>query len=189
MKMWDIIGKVGSRIIEEVVPAGGLIVDAVNLLLPDDKKLPANATGEQVGGAIAALPPEQQAQLLSREFDVQITELKETHETARIMLESDAKNPQSTRPYIAKHSFHVVALVIVLVVCTWSYGVAAENDKMVGVIMEGWPFIIAVITPLVVLLHAYFGVLKQEHKARMDAASGNKQPSGIAGVLASMLKR
>ena len=55
--------------------------------------------------------------------------------------------------------------------------------------VEGWQFILAMIAPLVTLLWAYFGVLKTEHKNKLDAANGMSNPSGIAGILSTMLKR
>jgi hypothetical protein len=189
VNLLSIIGKVGGGILRDMVPGAGAIIDTVNELLPDDKKLPASATGEQVGDAVASLPPEHRAAVMNKEFDVEITQIKEAHSTVRAMLESDAKNPQSTRPHIAKGSFYVVSFVICVVVLTWSYGVVKENENVVTAVMNGWPFVLAVIGPLVVLLHSYFGVLKQEHKQKLDAANGVATPSGVAGVVSALFKR
>ena len=49
MKLWDIVKTVGSAALQVALPGtGSLIVGAVNELLPDDKKLPAGATGDDV---------------------------------------------------------------------------------------------------------------------------------------------
>lgn len=190
MKLWDIIKTVGSAAIQVALPGtGSLIVGAVNKLLPDDKKLPAGATGDDLNTAIASLPPEQQASVMEKEFDVQLTQIKESNSTVRAMLESDAKNPHSTRPYIAKGAFHVVAFVIIVTISAWAYGVLVSDDSLVKMVMEGWRFVLAVIAPLVTLLWAYFGVLKQEHKNKLDAANGSSTPAGIAGILSSLIKR
>lgn len=190
MKLWDIVKKVGAGIISTAVPGGPLIVGAINEFLPDEKKLPANATGEQAQDALAGLPAETRAALMDKEFDVQITEIKESNETLRQMLVSDAATPHTTRPYIAKHSFHVIGFTIVMVILLWCYGVARENDTIVKTITEGWPFLLAAIGPLVVLLHAYFGVLRQEHKNKLDAAGrGKTQPTGLNGLLSTLMKR
>lgn len=190
MKLWDIVKKVGSTALQVALPGtGSLIVGAVNEFLPDDQKLPNGATGNDLNNAILKLPAEQQASIMEKEFDVEITQIQESYSTVRAALESDAKNPQSTRPYIAKGSFHVVAFVLVVTICTWCYGVITADELMVKTIVEGWPFIIAILGPLVTLLWAYFGILKQEHKNKLDAANGASTPPGIAGILSAITKR
>jgi len=190
MKLWDIVKKVGAGVISTAVPGGPLIVGAINEFLPDGEQLPSNATGEQAQDALARIPPEFRAQLMDKEFDVQITEIKETNESLRAMLTADAATPHTTRPYIAKHSFHVVGFTIVAVVLLWSWGVIKQDETIVATIVNGWPFLLAAIGPLVVLLHAYFGVLKQEHKNKLDAVGrGKTQPTGLNGLLQTLMKR
>lgn len=190
MKLWDIVKTVGSTALQVALPGtGSLIVGAVNELLPDDKKLPASASGNDISQAIGSLPPGQQASVMEKEFDVDITQIKESNSTVRTMLESDAKNPHSTRPYIAKGSFHVVAFAVIVAISVWAYGVFTDNSELVKSVMDGWQFVLAVIGPLVTLLWAYFGVLKQEHKNRLDAASGSSTPSGLAGIISSIMRR
>jgi hypothetical protein len=188
MNIWDIVKTVGSGVLA-TMPGGPLVLGAVNALLPDDQKLPETATGQQIGDAVATLPPEARAELLNKEFEVDITQIKESHSTVRVMLESDAKNPHSTRPYIAKHSFHVIAFAVVVAVSIWGYGVWTKDSTLVKAVVDGWPFILAVIGPFVILLRAYFGVLKNEHKNRLDAAGGKSTPSGIAGIISALTTR
>ena len=190
MKLWDIIKTVGSAALQVALPGtGSLIVGAVNELLPDDKKLPAGATGDDLNNAIASLPPEQQASVMEKEFDVEITQIKESNATLRTMLESDAKNPHSTRPKIALEAFYVVAFISILVVSMWAYAILKQDEKLVKVIVDGWPWVLAVIGPFVGWLNNYFGTLKQEHKNKLDAANGSSTPAGIAGILSSIIKR
>jgi hypothetical protein len=189
MKFWDIIRSVGGGIIENAVPGGNIIMGAINGLLPPDKQLPLNATGQQAQDAIAGLTPELQAQVKNKEFDVKIEQIKQSYDTLRTMLTSDAVSPHSTRPYIAKGSFQVIAFTVVTVISTWTYGVIQENDSLVQTVMSGWPFILAVIAPLVVLLHAYFGVLKQEQKNKLEAATGNKSMGVIGGIISALTGR
>lgn len=189
MKLWDIVKNIGSAVIANAVPGGGLLLGAINGFLPDDKKLPDNATGSDVQSAINQLPPEQQALIMEKEFDVDMTKIRESNQTVRAMLESDAKNPQSTRPYIAKGSFHVIAFSILVIISAWAYGVITGDDIIIKAVVDGWPFVLAAIGPLVVLLHAYFGVLKQEHKNKLDAANGSSTPAGLAGILSNLIKR
>lgn len=189
MKLWDIVRSVGSSVVREVVPGGGILVDAVNQFLPPGQKLPNDATGQDIGTAVSKLPPEQQAEVMGKEFDVDMARIRQTNETVRAMLEMDTKNPQTTRPYIAKGAFHVIAFAVVLVVATWSFGVFKGDEGIIAAVTQGWPFILSVVGPFVVLLHAYFGVIRTEHKQRLDAAVGRVEPSSIAGVLANLIKR
>lgn len=189
MKLWDVVKSVGSGIVREVVPGGGILVDAVNEFLPDDKKLPSNATGKDIDDAVGSLPAEQRARIYEKEFDVDLTQIRQSNETVRAMLEADTKNPHTTRPYIAKGSFHVVAFAVVATVSAWAYGVVTGDSDLVKSVTGGWQFILSVIGPLVTLLWAYFGVLKNEQKNRLDAARGSSTPGGIAGILSNIIKR
>lgn len=190
MKLWDIVKSLGSAALQVALPGtGSLIIGAVNGLLSDDKKLPITATGHDVSAAIASLPPDQQASVMEKEFDVDIIQITESNATLRTMLETEAKSPHTTRPYIAKGSFHVVAFAIIVAVSLWAYAVLRENEGLVSTVMNGWPFILGVTAPLVTLLSAYFGILKKEQKNKLDAAQGNSTPAGIAGILSSLINR
>ena len=98
MKLWDVVKSVGSAVVREVVPGGGILVDAVNEFLPDDKKLPSNATGKDIDAAVSSLPPDQRARVMEKEFDVDLAHIRQSNETVRAMLEADAKAPHTTRP-------------------------------------------------------------------------------------------
>lgn len=188
MNVWNIAKNVGLGILSDIVPGGREILGVVNSFLPGDKKLASTATGTEVNAAINSLPADQRASLMAKQFDVQITDIKESHSTVRTMLESDAKNPHSTRPKIALGSFHVVAFSIVVIVSLWAIAVFNKDDTTITVVTDGWPFILAVLAPLVTLLHAYFGVLKHEHKNKLDAAGGHASaPAGIMGLVAKVL--
>ncbi len=188
MKLWNIAKDIGVGLIKEVVPGGGLLIKAINAVLPDGMDLPDDATGDDINHIVSSLPPEQQAQIMNKEFDVEMTQIKESNETVRVMLESDVKNPHSTRPYIAKHSFHVVAFTDLLAISIWAWAVITSENPLKN-LTEGWPFILAVTGTLTTLLLAYFGILKQEHKNKLDAAAGAPQPSGLAGLISSFIKR
>lgn len=189
MKLLDIAKKVGLGLLRDAIPGGGLILQAVNEWLPDDKKLPADATGEQVRSAVESMPPEYQAGIINKEFDVEETQIKESNETLRVMLQADATSTHTTRPYVAKHAFHVVALVAVVAISLWGYGITTKQADLVKAVTDGWPFVAAVIAPFVILLRSYFGVLKQEHRQRLDAAGGNPTPSGLGGIISAFTKR
>ena len=190
MKLWSILKSVGGAAIQTALPGtGSLIVGAINELLPDGETLPRGATGDDITRAIAAMPTDWQSNVVDMDFEVDIVQIKESNDTVRTMLESDAKNQHSTRPRIALGAFRAVAFVIVLTVSAWVYGVIRGDDALVEHLVNGWPFILTAIGPLVTLLWAYFGILKQEHKNRLDAANGAASSSGVVGVLANLLTR
>lgn len=189
MKLWDIVKTVGGAVVRNAVPGGGMLVDVVNGFLPEDKKLPTGATGTDIANVVDRLPPDARAELLGREFDVDITQIQESNATVRAMLEADTRNPHTTRPYIAKGAFHVVAFAVIVAISVWAYGVFTGDKTLVTAVMGGWQFVLAAIGPLVTLLWAYFGVLKQEHKNRLDAAGGGSSTSGLAGVISALVKR
>lgn len=182
-KLWDVIKTVGSGVVRETVPGGGLLIDAVNAWLPEDKKLPSTATGQDVESAVNSLPPDQRASVLEKEFDVDIERIQQANETVRAMLAADSSMKHTTRPYIAKHAFHVVAFAVVLTVLAWAYGVVIKDVDIVDAIMDGWPFMLSVIGPFVVLLQAYFGVLRDESKSRLNGGQSG------SGFLSSILTR
>jgi len=189
MKLWDIVKTVGSAALQVALPGtGSLIVGAVNELLPDDQKLPAGATGDDINNAIAKLPPEKQASLMEKEFDVEITQIKESNSTVRAMLESEAKSPHTTRPKIALEAFYVVAYSNILAISIWAWAVITSDNPLKN-LTDGWPFILAVTATFTTLLLAYFGILKQEHKNKLDAANGVSTPAGNTGILSSIIKR
>ena len=189
MNLWDVVKEVGGAVISNVVPGGKLLMGVVNELLPDDKKLPIGATGNDVQAAIESLPPTDRARIMEKEIDVDLTNIRETHSTVRAMLESDAKNPQTTRPYIAKHAFHVIAFSVVATTIMWGYAVAVQNAEMVKTVMDGWIFIVGVNGTLATVLLTYFGSIRKEHKQKMDAAGGNPQPGGIVGLITGLVSR
>lgn len=191
MDLWNIVKKVGATALNIALPgSGSLVLGAINAVLPDDKQLPVDATGQQAMSAISSLPPEQQASLMEKQFDIDITEIKESHATVRAMLESDANNPQSTRPYIAKQSFHVIAFTIIVTVSIWAVAIWRKDAESIKAITDGWPFVLSVLGPLVGLLWNYFGKIQIEARERLNAASGG-QASGpnIASIIAGLIKR
>lgn len=182
-KLWDIVKTVGSTALQVALPGtGSAIVAAVNEFLPDDSKLPGTATGNDAVNAIQKLSPEAQASVMNKQFDVDIERLRQQYGTIQTMLTSDATMQHTTRPYIAKGAFHVVAFVTIVTISIWSYAIATGDDSMVTAVVNGWPFILGVVGPLVVLLHAYFGVLRKEQQNKLNAANGHAIVSGISSL-------
>ncbi len=185
MKLKAIIKKIGKGIIKEVVPGGGLFLAAVNEFLPEESKLTSSSTGEDLARAAENLPPSIEEKLLEMEFDLDKTWMVESHDSNRTMLVQDAINPHSTRPYIIKHSFHLVAGISLLVIFTWMGCIIAGKETLVTTVQNGWPFVAAILAPFITLMMAYFGVLRREHKDKLDASNGiqTEQPTNIIPFL------
>ena len=196
-KIWDILKKVGSSVIENVVPGGSLVIDAVNAFLPDDSKLPATATGLQAYSAVMSLPAEQQAEVFNKQLDVDLTFIKESSATMQAMLTADATNPQSTRAKIAWWAFVFTAVFsgIVGAVIVWAYGFAIykQDADLVKQVVDGWPFVLAILTAVTgtfsLLLRAYFGILQKEHEQKVAGATGNFKPGAIESIIGAMSRR
>jgi len=179
MNIYDIIKKAGSRIIRNVIPGGDIAVDMINSMLPAGSKVGATVTGYDLQTLMndPTMPDHVAEGLISLKF--------EEHETLRTMINADAVQKHTTRPYIAKGAFHVIATVTMIVALMWAWAVASKNDEMVTAVMDGWPFIAAICGPLVTLLWAYFGILKNEQRDRLSGG----QPNGLIGTLVSALKK
>ncbi len=189
MNVWDIVKEVGGGVIADMVPGGRAVMRMVNKFLPEDAQLPDNATGSQAADAIQSLPADQRAQVMNKKFDIQITEIKESHSTVRAMLEAEAKSTHTTRPRIALGAFRLIAFATVLIILGWLYAVLVKDAVLVKSIVDGWPFVFALLAPFVGWLNRYFGILKDEQKNKMDAANGLSAPSGITGMISSLIKR
>jgi len=187
--LWDIVKTVGGNLISTAVPGGPLLLAGINALLPDDAQLPADATGQQAQDVISALPPEQRAEVMGKKFDVELATITQSGETMRAMLTTEATSPHTTRPKIALGSFRVVAFAIIVTISLWAYGIVTADTDMVKTIVNGWPFLLSAVGPLIVLLRAYFGVLGKEQKNKLDAATGNTNPAGIAGIIQALVKQ
>jgi len=184
MKLSDIFKKVGAGIIKDAIPGGSVIMGVINELLPN--KLPDNATGKDLQSAIESLPIEDQAQLLDKQFDVDIATIKEEGDTLRTIMSLDQ---HSTRPFIARWSFITVAAVTMLIVVMWSYAVTQGNIKLVLSITNGWPMILALLTPFFVLLRGYFGILQKESQNKLDASNGNPTSSIVGTLISGFMSR
>ena len=175
MQLFDILKSVGSTALQVAFPGTATaILTGVNALLPDDKQLPVTATGSDIDSAIASLPPEQRGAVLQQEFQVDIVRLEQSYSTVRAAIEADSSNPHSTRPKIAYETFQVVAVISLIVVGIWGASVLQDNVTMVAAIMNGWPFVAAILSPFIMWLNAYFGILRDESKNKLDAAGGFK---------------
>lgn len=183
MNIWDLAKSIGGEFIKDAVPMGGLIVQAVNAMLPQSEQLGANPTGHDVKSAIAKMTPDAQAKLMQKQYDVDITSIQERHSTARAMLQAESVSTHTTRPKIALGAFYVVATIAMLITLGWLYAVVTHDTKLVNEIVAGWAFVGVITAPFVAWLNRYFGILKEEHKTRLSLAAGKAEIPPIVRAL------
>ena len=185
MDLKNILISAGTTVFKNSVPGGALIIDVVNDLLPDNKKLSKESTGFDIKSAIETLPEDQKSSLLMKEFDVEIAEVNNWSIIQASLADAD-KAGSSTRPKIAMMMAYVVVVSILLFMSLLSISIFNNNTAMVELLGNSWPMIIAVLGTPTALLTAYFGMRTKEKRSRYAAASG--QPvSRIAGIIKRIL--
>jgi len=184
MNFGSILKKVGTSIIKNVIPGGEFAIDMVNKFLSEDKKLPPNATGEQVSQAIQLLPPEIQAQILSKEYDVQIAEINAWERIQGHLADADRAG-SSTRPKISLMFAHVVSFVMI----AFSSALVIQVYMGKAKIEEAWPLALALIAPAVELLRYYFGKRSNEKEERYHVATGVPAKAGIMENIVNLIRR
>ncbi len=182
MNLLSILGKVGGDIIKNVVPGGAAIIDVVNGFLPDDKKLGSGATGAQMQDAVSSLPAEVQAQVMTKEFDVEITAIKEHTKVITALGEVD-KTGHSTRPAIAMIMARIVAFSVIVIVSFLAVAMFNGDEKTIKAIGENWPLIVAILGTPTALLRAYFGMRTKEKQQKYQALSNTPPTSAIGSIV------
>ncbi len=180
MKFSDIFKTIGVGLLSSN-PVGASILGAVNMFLPDDKKLPEGSTGEQVKNAVEKLPPEQQASLMEKEIDLEIAKEEGWSERYIAMTKADG---QSTRPKIALMmaqilSFEILAFTVVIAWSVSHEGMAALNQPYL------WTIFGTLTSVPAGILAKYYGELRKEQSNRI----GVKQDDGLISKLLGMVKK
>lgn len=188
MKVWDVLTKVGSGVVKQVFPAAGAVIDVVNEFLDDGDQLPDDATGEQLREKIDKLPPSQKAEVLNKELDVQIEEIRSWTDIQQFLNQADASGA-STRPKIALIMAWIVAFAIVAIALPFGWAVLENHNEAVKEIKDAWPFITALLGIPSMVLRSYFGLRTKEKKARYNLAQGEPADQGIAGFLGRTIGR
>ena len=111
MPTWlsDVV-KVGEGVLSVAAPELAPVVGIVNSLLPADKQLPQNATGNQVAAAYSGMTPDQQLQLREKMLDVQAQNFQAQSKTVQAMFAEAANSPNDLHNQIAMGSFRIVPL-------------------------------------------------------------------------------
>jgi len=191
MKILKILGAVGKGVIKDFIPGyetAKEVIGAINAVLPGNKQLSENATGEEAMKAISELPAEQQAELLSKKFDVEISAIKGHTDVITVLAQADMAG-SSTRPYIAKCMCFVVCYTVIALNSAIFYAIVAGKHEVLKAIGEAWPLILAILGTPTALLKAYFGMRTEEKKTRANAALGVPVHMPTAGMISSVIKK
>jgi len=187
MKISEII-KAAATIGAPFFPALAATIPVVNAFLPDDKKLPDTATGSDVEVAIKGLPADRQVELLNSGIDLEKTKVIENTKVTQTLAEVD-KAGASTRPEIAKSFSLTVCFVVILIVSMWAYSVMKGDQQMLSTINNSWQMILATITPLLLVIKAYFAMRTDEKNTRQHTANGLASPlKGVASLISAIRK-
>lgn len=181
-KLFDAIKGPALAVASTLIPGGPAILGAVNAFLPADKKLPPEATGQQIVDAVQNLPPDQQAELMKMELQVEIEEIQSWTKIQDSLAQADAAGA-STRPQIARWMAINVCAVIYIFIGAWAYAMFTADSAVLTTIKDSWPMMVAVIGTPTALLRAYFGMRTKEKQSRYSAASGQDLNSGLAGLV------
>ena len=182
MKLGDILKKVGSTIIRNVVPGGSLIVDVVNGFLPKEKQLPKDATGDQIDQAVKGLTPEQQSQIYMKEIDVELAEISSWTQVQGSLAEAD-KAGASTRPKIALMMAYIVGFVVLTFSSMWIVAIFRDQIEMIKKLADSWPLMLTIIATPTALLRAYFGMRSKDKRERYKAAVGQAPSNFLTDVI------
>ena len=187
MKIFDILKTVGTGLISTMVPGGGAIVGLINGFLPDDKKLPETATGQDAQKAIDTLSSVDKANVLNKEYDVQIEEIRGFTDRFKAMAEVDATG-NTTRPEIAMMMARIVSFAVIVIISIFAVAVINGDAPMIKTIVDGWPFIVAILGTPTALLRAYFAMRTKEKQHKYEATTGVKPQGGLLATLAGLIK-
>lgn len=185
MKLKDILRTFGPAVLSIAYPPAMPIIAAVNAALPDDQKLGDSCTGDELYTALTQRNPA----LLDAEYAFETEVIKQRGRSMNTANSSTDENYQATRAFIAKWSFIVVGSVTVGITAAYIDAVHTGNTEVIKELMNGWPMVVALLAPFVVLLKVYMGVLEREHKNRLNAANGKTAASSLALGLSAYLMR
>lgn len=174
MKLFDVLKKVGGTALRIAFPRAGAVIDEVNKFLPDKDRLPDDATGTQMKEAIEKLPPDKQAEIMNRQFDVQIEEIRAFSNDIKTLADVD-KAGASTRPQIAIIMAWLTVYGVVVAISAIVYAIVTKALT----IENAWPAILAVLATPTSLLLQYFGKRTKEKIARYETGTGNKVTSAL----------
>lgn len=165
-----------ATVVGTINPLVGTAIGVVNAFLPDDKKLPATATGADVERSYNMLTPEQQQSANSKLAHELGMEQEHTKQIEAAFAHDNTNN--STRPYIALQSVRVVAFLTITYMAQRFWGDTTFT----------WQEILAMCAPFVLWANTYMNARRDEKIARYNVSSGHPAISGLASLVQQFKK-
>lgn len=182
MNIGKILATVGGAAINMVIPgAGSAVVGMINGFLPDDKKLPENATGTQAMSAISTLAPAQQAQVLTKECDVEIEEIRADARKFEAMAQVDATG-HTARPEVVLMMAKVLSFGIIILLTPMAIAIVQKDFETVKVLGGIWTALAAILYWPASIILRYFGARTVEKQQKYQAATGAPPPPVPLGM-------
>ena len=122
MNILNILKDIGIGLISES-PIGKIAIPVINAFLPEDKKLPLNATGEDAQALIKDLPPEQRTKIELAEISLEKAEIEGMTVRYKAMCSADG---QETRAKLVNKAMNT--LIWLSVTCLLGVGYVYVND-------------------------------------------------------------
>lgn len=174
----------GTSLIEHAPKLGGLLLGPTGAIGGQllASLFGSEPTPEKVQQAINADP-----NAVMKIKELEATKFQQEVDLVKTMLTSDAITPHSTRPKIAYQSFQLIAFSIVIILFGWLIAIINGDITLLTTINDSWVFVGTITSPLVIILHAYFGVLRDEQANKLNSANG--LPTNSVGMLNKLFKR
>lgn len=163
-------------------PLGLAALPIINAFLPDDKKLPVDATGDQAQAAVKSLPPIEQSKIELAEINLEVEQERGRTERYKAMCESDG---QETRAKTVNKAMNALITLSLIFVCAISYVYIQEGAKVAfsyelaavyGVVTSTFAYVV----------RAYFGDLRAETKSRHATIDDKPRAESL---ISALLKR
>lgn len=171
MDILDIALKAGSVAIATAFPVAAPFLGVLNNMLPDDKKLPPSATGDDVKAAVETLTPQQLTGLKALRIEAEMNESNNHVSTVQALAEVD-KTGNSTRPQVVIMMAWLVVLQVSTVCLSMFGAVVMGNDAILKTLQSFWPLLLTSMGVPTTLLLRYFGQRTREKANRLAAATG-----------------
>lgn len=190
MSLKSILGTV-ANVAGVINPAVGQAISIANKFLPKNKRLPEDATGQDVIESVESLPPGKRADA-ERElvYALQETMVRENTEVVRALAEVD-KTGASTRPFIARGSFLICAFVVLLITSGVTYTLLDAGFDSADQVLQLGIGVAALLSPFVVWVNRYFGLRTREKESRAAVTMGQSvreiDSGGLFGKIGKML--
>jgi hypothetical protein len=185
VKALDVLKTIGTGLISSN-PYGAAALTVVNAFLPDDKKLPTSATGEQAMQAVEQLSGAEKAQIAIAEIDLKKADIQGQTDRYVAMTKADGQKTRAKIVLIAMYALIAISLIFIIAVAFVYYkdGAALAFSTEMALVF------ITVSGTFAYVIRAYFGDLKVETTSR-HATSNNRLPksTGIAGVVEALRKK